>query len=201
MLGIVTGWIPTAVALAVIAAVFIAGYVHLGRELSYVRVLADQLAADLALASATGEPARSATAPTPTILGQGVRDEIEGVRKATDPTWAFRHVRGWQMRAQRLEPALAFWIDLLRQLGLLGTVLGLGLSLLGGGGDVRRLLAPLGLAVWTTVVGLTLSLVLSAKYAMSIGVWADHCEKNIEVWEHRRKGEPASDSERREQAT
>ena len=71
------------------------------------------------------------------------------------------------MRAQRLEPALAFWVDLLRQLGLLGTVLGIGLSLAYTGSDLTKLLGPLALKVWTTVAGLACSILLSASFAMT----------------------------------
>ena len=91
------------------------------------------------------------------------------------------------MRAQRLEPALAFWVDLLRQLGLLGTVLGIGLSL-----DVHRqrltkLLGPLALKVWTTVAGLACSILLSASFAMKLTAWVDAAEKNLEAWDARRR--------------
>ena len=90
------------------------------------------------------------------------------------------------MRAQRLEPALAFWVDFLRQLGLLFTVVGLGLSLAVGGADAAQLLRPLSLAVWTTVAGLVFSIWLSAQFGMKVTVWADTCEKNIEAWNARR---------------
>ena len=90
------------------------------------------------------------------------------------------------MRAHRLEPALAFWIDFLRQLGLLFTVLGLGLSLAVGDGSANELLEPLALAVWTTVAGLIYSLWLSARFGLAVTVWADTCEKNIEAWSARR---------------
>ncbi len=109
------------------------------------------------------------------------------VAEATDLVWALKQVRGWQMRAQRLEPALAFWVDLLRQLGLLGTVVGLGLSMLIERTDVTKLLGPLGLAVWTTVFGLAFSIWLSAQYSGKVAAWADALEKNIEAWEARRR--------------
>ena len=109
------------------------------------------------------------------------------MREATEAVWALKQVRGWQMRAQRLEPALAFWVDLLRQLGLLGTVVGLGFSMLIERTDVAKLLGPLGLAVWTTVFGLTFSIWLSAQYSMKMAAWADACEKNIEAWDSRRR--------------
>jgi biopolymer transport protein ExbB/TolQ len=91
------------------------------------------------------------------------------------------------MRAQRLEPALAFWTDLLRQLGLLGTVLGLGLSLAYTGSDLTKLLGPLSLKVWTTVAGLAFSILLSASFSMRLTAWVDACEKNLEAWDARRR--------------
>ena len=90
-------------------------------------------------------------------------------------------------RAQRLEPALAFWVDLLRQLGLLGTVLGIGLSLAYTGSDLTKLLGPLALKVWTTVAGLACSIVLSSAFAMKLTAWVDAAEKNLEAWDARRK--------------
>jgi biopolymer transport protein ExbB/TolQ len=80
----------------------------------------------------------------------------------------------------------------LRQLGLLGTVLGLGLSLALSGDDVAALLGPLALAVWTTVAGLTYSLVLSALFGVKLNAWVDACEKNIEAWDARRRARGAA---------
>lgn len=91
------------------------------------------------------------------------------------------------MRAQRLEPVLAFWVDLLRQLGLLGTVLGIGLSLMYTGSDLTKLLGPLALKVWTTVAGLACSIVLSASFAMKLTAWVDAAEKNLEAWDAKRR--------------
>src|SRR5262249_23258475 len=123
---------------------------------------------DLAMA---GLPEPEEAKPKTTLVLDRVRDEVNMVLAVTThPAWAIKQVRGWQMSAQRLEPALAFWIDFLRQLGLLGTVLGLGLSILIDPHSVTDLLQPLGTAVWATVAGLFLSLVLSAQYAMAIGV-------------------------------
>jgi hypothetical protein len=96
-------------------------------------------------------------------------------------------VRTWQMRAFRLEPALAFWCDLLRQLGLLGTVLAIGLSLAQQGEDLSKLLGPLALGVWTTVVGLSCSVVLSASFAMKLTAWVDAADKNLEAWDAKRR--------------
>ena len=97
------------------------------------------------------------------------------------------------MRAHRLEPTLAFWTDLLRQLGLLGTVVGIGLALAYTGTDMTKLLAPLALKVWTTVAGLATSIVLSASFGMKMTAWTDAAEKNLEAWDARRleQKEPA----------
>ena len=60
--------------------------------------------------------------------------------------------------------------------------------------DVTALLGPLGLAVWTTVFGLTFSIWLSAQYSGKMAAWADACEKNIEAWDARRRPERARPS-------
>ena len=179
----------TIAALALIAGVFVTALVLLSRELQYVRLLADYLGyADVngqGAAQTEGKGDKSAKPPA-SLLTERIRDEVNGVLAAAEPAWAYKQVRGWQMRAQRLEAALAFWVDLLRQLGLLFTVVGLGLSLAIDPGNVGDLLQPLGLAVWTTVAGLALSLVLTTRYGMRVAVWADTCEKNIEAWDSRR---------------
>ena len=106
------------------------------------------------------------------------------------------------MRAQRLEPVLAFWVDLLRQLGLLGTVLGIGLSLMYTGSDLTKLLGPLALKVWTTVAGLACSILLSASFAMKLTAWVDAAEKNLEAWDASAVGaaKPRTSESRRERA-
>jgi len=179
----------TIAALALIAGVFATALVLLSRELQYVRLLADYLG----YAEVDREPeGKKSGKPPASLLTESIRDEVNGVLAAAEPAWAQKQVRGWQMRAQRLEAALAFWVDLLRQLGLLFTVVGLGLSLAINPGNVTDLLQPLGLAVWTTVAGLALSLVLTTRYGMRVAVWADTCEKNIEAWDSRRRAANAA---------
>lgn len=173
----------TIAALALIVGVFATALVLLSRELQYVRLLADYLGYAEVDGSAVG---KKSAKPPASLMTERIRDEVNGVLAAAEPAWANKQVRGWQMRAQRLEAALAFWVDLLRQLGLLFTVVGLGLSLAIDPGNVGDLLQPLGLAVWTTVAGLALSLVLTTRYGMRVPVWADTCEKNIEAWDSRR---------------
>jgi hypothetical protein len=175
----VQGWGLTTAMLVVIALVFLAAWAHLAAELRWVRALTDYLGSELVRA-APGSRARGSLAV------EGVRDEVNAVVVSSDPVWAQRQVRSWEMRAQRVEPAQVFWIDLLRSLGLLGTVLGLGLSMTMTGSDVSKLLDPLALAVWTTVAGLACSIVLSALFGMKLTVWSDACAKNIEAWDQRR---------------
>ena len=172
----VQGWGLTIVLCGFIVLVFFAGLLHVHRELTWVRALTDYLG--LELVESTAEPA--------SLEQQVIRDEAHAILASTDAAWAQRQVRSWQMRAQRLEPALAFWVDLLRQLGLLGTVLGLGLSLAYTGTDVQKLLGPLALKVWTTVAGLACSILLSASFGMKLTAWVDACEKNLEAWDAKR---------------
>jgi hypothetical protein len=182
-------WWFTAGALALITVTFAVASRLLSRELDHVRGLADYLS--FCLAAADPDPAGEAK-PKASTWTERFRDEVIGVLTSSDPAWANKQVRGWQMKAQRLEPALAFWVDLLRQLGLLFTVVGLGLSLAVPGAGVDDLLRPLGLAVWTTVAGLFYSLVLTARFGMTVALWADNCEKNIEAWDHWRRARHAA---------
>ena len=177
----VQGWGLTIVLCAFIVLVFFAGWLHVHRELTWVRTLTDYLGEGL-----VDEVAVDAKPPT-SLEGQVIRDESHAILAASDPAWAQKQVRSWQMRAQRLEPALAFWTDLLRQLGLLGTVLGIGLSLAYTGSDLTKLLGPLALKVWTTVAGLACSILLSASFSMRLTAWVDACEKNLEAWDARRR--------------
>jgi hypothetical protein len=187
MSGFFTGWGFTLFSVLGITVVFFAGYAALRREFAWVRALTDYLGSDLATPDDAAPHTRGLT-------HQEVRDEATAILEASDPAWADKQVRGWSMRAQRLEPALGFWSELLRQLGLLGTVLGLGISLAVAPDSVEQLLGPLGLAVWTTVAGLVFSIWLSAQFGMKMAVWADTCEKNISAWDarRRRKREAAS---------
>jgi hypothetical protein len=183
MQSLLHGWGFTIGALVLITGTFIAALQLLRSQLRHVKALADYLSYDLAVG---GDERDSAAKPEPSLVTERIRDQVSGVIGAKDPAWAHRQVRGWQMEAQRLEPALAFWVDLLRQLGLLFTVVGLGLSMTLDSSSVQDLLRPLGLAVWTTVAGLFYSLVLTTQFGMKVAVWADTCEKNIEAWDRRR---------------
>lgn len=175
----VQGWSLTIVLCAFIVFVFLGAWWHLHRELSWVRELTDQLGLELVSADTKRQPG--------SLAAQDIRDEAHSILLAKDPAWAQKQVRSWQMRAQRLEPALAFWTDLLRQLGLLGTVLGIGLALMYTGSDVTKLLGPLALKVWTTVAGLACSILLSASFGMKLTSWVDAAEKNLEAWDAKRR--------------
>ena len=182
----VQGWSLTILLCAFIVLVFAAGWLHVHRELAWVKTLTDQLGIEL-LDTAARTSARAAKQPA-SLEQQAIRDEAHAILEAKDPAWAQKQVRSWQMRVERLEPALAFWVDLLRQLGLLGTVLGIGLSLAYTGSDLTKLLGPLALKVWTTVAGLACSIALSASFAMRLTAWVDACEKNLEAWDAKRRG-------------
>jgi hypothetical protein len=179
----VQGWGLTIAFCGFIVLVFLAGWLHVHRELTWVRALTDHLGAELV----DGE-----TKPA-SLVAQEVRDESHAVLTAKDAAWAQKQVRSWQMRAHRLEPTLAFWTDLLRQLGLLGTVFGIGLALAYTGTDVTKLLGPLALKVWTTVAGLACSILLSASFGMKLTAWTDAAEKNLEAWDARRLQPEAKD--------
>jgi biopolymer transport protein ExbB/TolQ len=182
----VQGWGLTIVLCAFIVLVFLAGWLHVHRELTWVRALTDYLGEGLVAPANNGSDA-SDTRQAGSLEVEAIRDESHAIASATDPAWAQKQVRSWQMRAQRLEAALAFWTDLLRQLGLLGTVLGLGLSLAYTGSDLTKLLGPLALKVWTTVAGLACSILLSASFSMRLTAWVDACEKNLEAWDAQRR--------------
>ena len=175
----VSGWGLTIFLCGFIVLVFVGGFWHVQRELTWVRALTDHLGNELISDEAAAKP-------TASLEVHAIRDEAHAIITATDPAWAQKQVRSWQMRAQRLEPVLAFWTDLLRQLGLLGTVLGIGLALAYTGSDVTKLLGPLAVKVWTTVAGLSCSILLSASFGMKLPAWVDACEKNLEAWDARR---------------
>lgn len=180
----INGWGLTVVMCVVITLVFIGAGLHLRAELRWVRAITDHLGLELV----DEQAARRQTG----LEVEEIRDEAHAVLTTTDAAAAQKQVRSWQMRAFRIEPALAFYGDLLKQLGLLGTVLGLGLSLATTGEDVAALLGPLALAVWTTVFGLLYSIILSAIFGVKLHAWVDACEKNIEAWDARRRARGAA---------
>src|SRR3954471_13827052 len=184
----VSGWGLTILLCGFIVLVFLAGWLHVHRELAWVKALTDHLGFELVAEEPGSEKVTSS------LEQQVIRDEAHAILASKDPAWSQKQVRSWQMRAQRLEPALGFWVDLLRQLGLLGTVLGIGLALMYTGNDLTKLLGPLALKVWTTVSGLACSILLSASFSMKLTAWVDAAEKNLEAWDARRRASRADAS-------
>jgi len=148
--------------------VFLGGYLHVYRELAWVRALTDHLGFELVADEPGSKQPSSLTA-------HEIRDEAHSIINAKDPTW--RRSRSAAGRC-----------------GLLGTVLGIGLALAYTGSEVTKLLGPLAVKVWTTVAGLACSILLSASFAMKLTAWVDACEKNLEAWDARR----IADREQRE---
>src|SRR5262245_34615199 len=107
----IQGWGLTFALCGFIVLVFLVAWWHLRSELVWVRALVDHLGFELV----ANEPGTKK--PPGSLDMQAIRDEAHAIVTAADPAWAQKQVRTWQMRAQRLEPALAFWTDLLRQLG------------------------------------------------------------------------------------
>lgn len=178
MTAFVQGWGLTVLSLVIITLVFVGAMLHVSSELRWVRALTDHLGLELVDEQAAGRQRG--------LDVEAIRDQAHAIEQATEPAWAQKQVRSWQMRALRLESSLAFWVDLLKQLGLMGTVLGLGLSL-AVTQDTRALLGPLALAVWTTIFGLGYSIILSSVFGMRLAAWVDACEKNLEAWDARRR--------------
>src|SRR5215469_7538561 len=91
----VQGWGLTIALCGAIVLVFLAGWLHVHRELAWVKALTDYVGVELV----TEEPR-----PPGSLVQQDIRDEAHAIRAAADPAWAQRQVRGWQMRVERLEP-------------------------------------------------------------------------------------------------
>lgn len=178
MLAILNSW-PTSVAACVlITAVFVIAWLQLRQRLQFVEIRNRQLHA-LLFDSAASRPVDNYW------ISKEVAKQIAAVENEQSPGRRAAMIRDIEVEAARLEGSVAFWVDLLRQLGLLGTVLGLGLSLLSKDADVSDLLAPLGLAVWTTVVGLIWSIAISWRFGREVAVHADETERNVEAWRAR----------------
>jgi biopolymer transport protein ExbB/TolQ len=127
-------------------------------------------------------------------IARKVQEEIRAVEVETSPSRQRALIRDFQVQAARLEGSVAFYVDILRQLGLLGTVVGLGVALFIGQaqGSHIDLLAPLGTAVWTTITGLVCSIVIHWRYGREVEVHSDECERNLEAWQSHLKRERAA---------
>src|SRR3954453_24217902 len=96
----VQGWGLTILLCGFIMLVFLAGWLHVHRELAWVRALTDYLGEGL-----VAEAEEAEVRPTSSLEVQAIRDESHAILTAADPGWAQNQVRPWNMRAQRLEPA------------------------------------------------------------------------------------------------
>jgi hypothetical protein len=175
VLDFLTSWVATVAACVLITAVFALAWVQLSTKLRFVEELSRQLYATLFDTPKSRER-------DDYWIAKEVGRQIAAV--VNEPSVGRRHamIRDFEIQAARLEGSVAFWVDLLRQLGLLGTVLGLGLALLVPDAETTKLLEPLSLAVWTTVVGLVWSIVISWKFGRTVEVHADECERVLEAW-------------------
>ena len=172
----VQGWSLTIVLCGAIVLVFCYAWLQIARERAWVAALSAHL-----LAKHVGEKEPGAESRAK----QEVRQAVHAIETASGID-ALTRLRDLEKRVQRLEPTLAFWVDLLRQLGLLGTVVGIGLSLSYTGGDLTKLLGPLAVKVWTTVAGLGCSILLSTMLARDLTWWVDDADKNLEAWSAKR---------------
>src|SRR3569832_2716446 len=87
----VQGWSLTIVFCGFIVLVFLGGWLHVHRELAWVKALTDHLG--LELVDSKAEPG--------TLEQQQIRDKAHANHEAKDPAWAQKQVRTWQMHAQR----------------------------------------------------------------------------------------------------
>lgn len=179
LIDFLTSWVGTAMFCVVIAAVFGIAWQQVADKLQHVRERNKELSLRLSELAAEGRPMEKAA----NRLAQAVRDELDAAVETSSSIRVRSLVTRYEAEAARLEGSVAFWVDLLRQLGLLGTVLGIAFALLLDSGQVD-LLRPLALAVWTTVTGLALSIVLAARYSDVI-VDADNCRRYLELWQAR----------------
>ncbi len=115
-------------------------------------------------------------------IASAVADDIARVEKAEDLARRQTQLDAMWKRAVRLEGSVVFWVDLLQKLGLLGTVLGLGFTLALDQARAENLLELLGMAVWTTVLGLMGSIVISWQFGRDVDVEVDAHEQNLREW-------------------
>jgi hypothetical protein len=182
MLALLNSWVSTAAFCALITAVFVIAWVQLTARMAIVEHRNIELNRRLYAAEAEPTPGNE---PAPKqrradlLITEQVQQEVEFVMTTKDAGKRQAAVHKLRMEAARLEGAVAFWVDLLRQLGLLGTVLGLGLAL-ALKQSVDNLLQPLSLAVWTTVVGLVWSILISWRFH-GVEAHADMCERYLDA--------------------
>ena len=179
MLAFLNSWVSTVAFCVLITAVFLIAWVQLAERMTLVEHRNIEM--NRRLYAAEAEPGAE---PGPRrrediLVTERVQNEIDFVMTTRDAGKRQAAMHKLRMEAARLEGAVAFWVDLLRQLGLLGTVLGLGLAL-ALKGNVENLLQPLSLAIWTTVVGLIWSILISWRFH-GVEAHADMCERYLDA--------------------
>ncbi|ACY14361.1 hypothetical protein [Haliangium ochraceum] len=183
MLAILDSGIFTALYCALIAVMLAAGWRHLRSERNHLAALNGYILVKYRLGH---------SAPLDKVARDVVED-ITRVERAESAARRLMHLDALWKRAVRLEGSVDFWSDLLQKLGLLGTVLGLGFALALGDGGAQDLLAPLGMAVWTTVAGLLGSVAISWKFGRDVDVEVDTHEENLKEWHNALLGERGDD--------
>jgi hypothetical protein len=174
VLALVDGNVLTVISCAFIALMFAVGWRHLRKERNHLAALNNYIVLKYRLGHRIALES----------IARDVVADITRVEEAGDPGRRHTHLDGLWKRAVRLEGSVDFWVDLLQKLGLLGTVLGLGLALLQRQTEASDLLEPLSLAVWTTVIGLVGSIAISWKFGRDIDVEVDTHEENLKEWQN-----------------
>ena len=184
----------TATFCGLIVVVFAVAWRHLERERSFLAALNNYVMMKY----------RLGVQPALSTVESEVVDTITRIEDTTDAVRRQTAIDGLRKRAVRLEGSVAFWVDLLQKLGLLGTVLGLGIALALQDSAVDDLLEPLSLAVWSTVAGLVASIVISWRFGRDVDVEVDAHEEHLHEWQSRlaNRSKPTENSdELREQAS
>lgn len=171
---LIDGSALTAVSCALIALMFAVGWRHLRKERNHLAALNSYILLKYRLGHRVALES----------VARDVVNDITRVEDTDEPARRQTHLEGLWKRAVRLEGSVDFWVDLLQKLGLLGTVVGLGLALLQKQTSASDLLQPLSLAVWTTVIGLFGSIAISWKFGRDIDVEVDTHEEHLKEWQN-----------------
>lgn len=171
---LIDGNVLTVVSCAFIALMFAVGWRHLRKERNHLAALNSYILLKYRLGHRIALES----------VARDVVEDITRVEEADEPARRQTHMEALWKRAVRLEGSVDFWGDLLQKLGLLGTVVGLGLALLQKQTSANDLLAPLSLAVWTTVIGLLGSIAISWKFGRDIDVEVDTHEEHLKEWQN-----------------
>lgn len=174
MFELIDGNALTVVSCAFIALMFAVGWRHLRKERNHLAALNSYILLKYRLGHRVALES----------VARDVVNDITRIEDADEPARRQTHMEALWKRAVRLEGSVDFWVDLLQKLGLLGTVVGLGLALLQKQTSASDLLEPLSLAVWTTVIGLLGSIAISWKFGRDIDVEVDTHEEHLKEWQN-----------------